>query len=71
VSVDTNVKGKNLGAYRKLRHERFQILITPTLVGMVESMRVVTKGTFSRSLTVEFAPVARSAGAAADRCCSA
>ena len=56
MSVDTNVKGKNLGAYRKLRHERFQILITPTLLGMVESMRVVTKGRLNRSLKVEFTP---------------
>jgi hypothetical protein len=54
VSVDTNVKGKNTGAYRKLRHERFQILITPTLIGMAESMRVVTKGRLSKSLAVEF-----------------
>ena len=54
MSVDTNVKGKNLAAYRKLRHERYQILITPTLVGMVESMRVVTKGRLSKSLAVEF-----------------
>jgi hypothetical protein len=54
VSVDTNVKGKNLAAYRKLRHERYQILITPTLVGMVDSMRVVTKGRLSKSLAVEF-----------------
>ncbi len=53
MSVDTNVKGKNLAAYRKLRHERYQILITPTLVGMVESMRVVTKGRLSKSLAVE------------------
>ena len=36
MSVDTNVKGKNTAAYRKLRHERFQILITPTLIGMAE-----------------------------------
>jgi len=54
VSVDTNVKGKNMGAYRKLRHDRFQILITPTLIGMAESMRVVTKGRLSKSLAVEF-----------------
>jgi len=54
VSVDTNVKGKNLAPYRKLRHERFQILISPTLIGMAESMRVVTKGRLSKSLTVEF-----------------
>ena len=54
MSVDTNVKGKNIAAYRKLRHERFQILITPTLVGMADSMRVVTKGRLSKSLAVEF-----------------
>lgn len=54
MSVDTNVKGKNLAPYRKLRHERFQILITPRLVGMADSMRVVTKGRLSKSLKVEF-----------------
>jgi hypothetical protein len=64
VSVDTNVKGKNIAAYRKLRHERFQILITPTLIGMVESMRVVTKGRLSKSLAVEF----RAAGPPDDSC---
>jgi hypothetical protein len=59
VSVDTNVKGKNLGAYRTLRHDGVRILITPTLFGLVESMRVVTKGMRSRTLAVEFAPVER------------
>ena len=54
MSVDTNVKGKNLSPYRKLRHEEFQILITPTLVGMAESMRVVAKGKLGKSLKVEF-----------------
>jgi hypothetical protein len=54
VSVDTNVKGKNLAPYRKLRHERFQILISPTILGMAESMRVVTKGRLTKSLGVEF-----------------
>ena len=54
MSVDTNVKGKNIAAYRRLRHQQFQILITPTLVGMAESMRVVTKGRLSKSLAVEF-----------------
>jgi hypothetical protein len=65
VSVDTNVKGKNTAAYRKIRHERFQILITPTLIGMVDSMRVVTKGRVSKSLAVEF----HAAGATQDDCC--
>ena len=62
MSVDTNIKGKNLAAYRKLRHERYQILITPTLVGMVESMRVVTKGRLSKSLAVEFRASGDAAG---------
>jgi len=54
VSVDTNVKGKNLAPYRKLRHDQFKILITPQLIGMAESMRVVAKGSISKKLTVEF-----------------
>ena len=67
MSVDTNVKGKNIAGYRKLRHERFQILIAPTLIGMAESMRVVTKGRLSKSLAVEF----RASGSAGadDTCC--
>jgi hypothetical protein len=54
VSVDTNVKNKNLAPYRKLRHDQFRILITPQLIGMAESMRVVTKGTIAKKLKVEF-----------------
>ena len=54
MSVDTNVKGKNLAPYRKLRHDQFKILITPQLIGMAESMRVVAKGSISKKLTVEF-----------------
>jgi hypothetical protein len=65
VSVDTNVKGKNTAAYRRLRHGSFQILITPTLIGMAESMRVVTKGRLSKSLAVEF----RASAASADDVC--
>jgi hypothetical protein len=64
VSVDTNVKGKNTAAYRTLRHDRFRILITPTLIGMAESMRVVTKGRLSKSLAVEF----RASGQLDDAC---
>ena len=54
MSVDTNVKNKNLAPYRKLRHDQFRILITPQLIGMAESMRVVAKGTIAKKLTVEF-----------------
>ena len=68
MSVDTNVKGKNIAAYRKLRHERFQILITPTLIGMAESMRVVTKGRVSQSLAVEFRAAGPTATSDDDAC---
>lgn len=54
MSVDTNVRGKNLSPYRKLRYEGLQILITPSLVGLADSMRVVSKGRFGKSLKVEF-----------------
>jgi len=54
VSVDTNVKNKNLAPYRKLRHEEFRILITPQLIGMAEQMRIVTKGKLTKSLSIEF-----------------
>jgi hypothetical protein len=67
VSVDTNVSGKNLSAYRKLRHEQFRILISPQLIGMAESMRVVAAGALTKKLKVEFQPVAGS-GEACDVC---
>jgi hypothetical protein len=54
VSVDTNVKGKNLAPYRKLRHDQFKILITPQLIGMAESMRIVANGALGKKLNVEF-----------------
>jgi hypothetical protein len=54
VSVDTNVKGKNLAPYRKLRHDGLHILVTPALVGLAESMRVVAAGRIGKSLKVEF-----------------
>ncbi len=54
MSVDTNVKNKNLAPYRKLRHEDFRILITPQLIGMAEQMRIVTKGKLTKSLSIEF-----------------
>jgi hypothetical protein len=65
VSVDTNVTGKNLAPYRRIRHERFQILVSPTLIGLAESMRVVVKGRLTKSLAVEL----RAATAATDDAC--
>jgi len=65
VSVDTNVKNKNLAPYRKLRHDQFRILITPQLIGMAESMRIITKGAIAKKLMVEFHAVP---GADSDSC---
>jgi hypothetical protein len=69
VSVDTNVKNKNLAPYRRLRHDDFRILITPQLVGMAATMRIVTKGKVAKSLTVEFQSVPGAPGADGDACC--
>lgn len=68
MSVDTNIKNKNLAPYRKLRHEQFRILITPQLIGMAESMRVVTKGTLSKKLSVEFQGAPGADGGSCDVC---
>ena len=54
MSVDTNTKNKNLAPYRRLSHDEFKILITPSLVGMAKSMRVDTRGGFRKKLVVEF-----------------
>jgi hypothetical protein len=67
VSVDTNVKNKNLAPYRKLRHEDFRILITPQLIGMAEQMRIVTKGKLTKSLSIEFQ--AKPGAGDDDACC--
>ena len=69
MSVDTNVTNKNLAPYRRLRHDQFRILITPQLIGMAESMRVVTKSTFSKSLRVEFQAAPGGDGPPDDGCC--
>ena len=68
MSVDTNVKNKNLAPYRKLRHEQFRILITPQLIGMAEQMRIVNKGKFTKSLSIEFQAMP-GAGGDDDACC--
>ena len=68
MSVDTNVKGKNLAPYRKLRHEKFQILVTPQLIGMADSMRIVAAGTIGRKLKVEFQGAAGSDAGSCDVC---
>jgi hypothetical protein len=69
VSVDTNVKNKNLAPYRRLRHDAYRILIAPQLIGMAETMRIVTKGKVTKSLTVEFTAAPGASGADGDACC--
>ena len=68
MSVDTNVKNKNLAPYRKLRHEQFRILITPQLIGMAESLRVVAKGTIGKKLKVEFQAAPGAEGGSCEVC---
>ena len=69
MSVDTNVKNKNLAPYRRLRHDAFRILITPQLIGMAETMRIVTKGKMTKSLAVEFQAAPGASGVDGDACC--
>ncbi|MEM8620007.1 MAG: hypothetical protein AAGF73_09815 [Actinomycetota bacterium] len=70
MSVDTNTKGKNTGVYRKIRHGGVQILITPSLVGMARSMRVVTSGMRGRKLAVEFKAAEDAPGGDGEGCCT-
>lgn len=69
MSVDTNVKNKNLSPYRRLRHDSYRILVAPQLIGMAESMRIVTKGKMAKSLAVEFRAAPGASGVDGDACC--
>ena len=54
MSVDTNVKGKNLAPYRRVTTgSDLKVLVTPKLVGMADAMRITTKGSLRKRLTVE------------------
>jgi hypothetical protein len=53
VSVDTNVEGKNLAPYDRVRHPEYRIYVTPVLSGLVSRMRVATAGRFVKKLVVE------------------
>ncbi|MCB0993843.1 MAG: hypothetical protein KDB21_02045 [Acidimicrobiales bacterium] len=52
MSVDTNVKGKNLAPYRRVTHDDLRILVAPQLAGMVTSMRIAVRGRLVKSLRV-------------------
>ncbi len=53
MSVDTNVKGKNLAPYRRVRHQDFKILMSPQLIGLATAMRIDVSGGLRKRLTVE------------------
>ena len=64
MSVDTNVKGKDLSPYRTLRHGGSRILVAPALVGLCDSLRVVVGGRLTKRLRVEL-----TAPGGVDGCC--
>ena len=54
MSVDTNVKGKNLSPYRRVTTSPdLKVLVTPKLVGLASRMVVTTKGGLRKKLTVQ------------------
>ena len=53
MSVDTNVKGKNLAPYRTMRHGDLRILVAPQLSGLASRMRIDAKGGLRKRLKVE------------------
>ncbi len=53
MSVDTNIKGKNLAPYRKMKHDDFKILMAPRLVGLATAMRIDVTGGWRKRLVVE------------------
>ena len=54
MSVDTNIKGKNLAPYRRVNTgSDLKILITPKLTGLASRMIVTTRGKMRKKLTVQ------------------
>ncbi len=54
MSVDTNVKGKNLAPYRRVNTGTdLKVLVTPRLVGLASLMRITTKGGLRKKLRVD------------------
>jgi tagatose-1,6-bisphosphate aldolase len=53
VSVDTNVKHKNLAPYRRVRIDDLRILVAKELPGMASAITVDTGGLLGRKLTIE------------------
>ena len=55
MSVDTNIKGKNLSPYRRVNtgSTDLKVLVTPKLVGLASLMRITTGGGLRKKLTVQ------------------
>lgn len=68
MSVDTNVKGKNLQPYRRVTSDvdGVRVLVTPNLVGLASRMVITTGGGLRKKLTVELSRE----GAGGDDACS-
>lgn len=65
MSVDTNVKGKNLRPYRRVTSDidGVRVLVTPNLVGLASRMVITTGGGLRKKLTVELSRDAPGEGA--------
>jgi len=64
VSVDTNVKNKNLAPYRRLRVDDFRILVAKELPGMASHVHIDAGGLTGRKLQITF----QSSNPEADSC---
>ena len=53
MSVDTNMKGKNLAPYRKVREGDLRVLVAPQLSGIASRLRIDTGGGLRKKLKVE------------------
>ncbi|MPZ64508.1 MAG: hypothetical protein GEU83_02960 [Pseudonocardiaceae bacterium] len=54
MSVDTNVKGKNLAPYRRAATGTdLEVLVAPKLVGLASQLHIAVKGVLLRRLVVE------------------
>ncbi len=54
MSVDTNVKGKNLSPYRRVNTGTdLKVLVTPKLIGLASLMRITTRGGIRKKLRVD------------------
>lgn len=52
MSVDTNLKGKNLAPYKPVRHEELTVLVAPALAGLASYLRIDVGGRRRKKFTV-------------------